>query len=89
MFEGDAQQIVNMLKGSRSIKSSLDIVIKDTLSFIKRFSSYSFRFVIRDCNRVAHLVAKYVLHLTTWQGDYPDWVARKASLDYKLDCQLS
>lgn len=44
----------------------------------------SFNFISRTCNRVAHVLAKYVLSIDlslTMFGDFPYWAQRKAMLD--------
>lgn len=50
----------------------------------RHFHSVSFSFVRCDCNRVAHAIAKYALSIkfsTIWDGNFPNWACREASLD--------
>ncbi|KAI8572681.1 hypothetical protein RHMOL_Rhmol01G0218700 [Rhododendron molle] len=85
--EGDAQTVINMLQGKRQITACLEVIISDILSFGSRFNSCSFVFVPRNCNRVANVLAKYVLFqesTITWLRDFPSWVNREASLDVSL-----
>lgn len=84
VFEGDAQNIVNMLQGSKNAKAWLEVIIKDSLNLARFFNSCSFNYVSSTCNRVADVIAKYALSLdlpTSWQGNFPHWVCREASLD--------
>lgn len=84
VFEGDAQDVVNMLRGSKNAKACLEVIIKDSLNLVRFFNSCSFNYVSRTCNRVADVIAKYALSLdlpTSWQGNFPHWVCREASLD--------
>lgn len=60
LVEGDAQGIVKMLKEE---ESSLDILIRDTVSLAQHLSFCSFHFVSCNFNRAAHITAKYVLSL--------------------------
>lgn len=70
-----------MLQGMRNANASLAVIIRDTTSLSLSFHDVSFSFVSRDCNRVAHVVAKYALSIelpTTWDGNIPDWICREA-----------
>lgn len=83
-FEGDAQSIIQMLKGEKAISSSLAVIIRDIIRLSTSFCDFSFSFTPRDSNRVAHVVAKHALSIeqpTTWEGTCPDWVRREALFD--------
>ncbi|KAI8531114.1 hypothetical protein RHMOL_Rhmol11G0112000 [Rhododendron molle] len=63
-----------MLQGKSKIKACLEVIVRDTLSFVSRFQSCSFHFIPRDGNRVANALAKDVLSLEaplTWQRNFP------------------
>lgn len=83
-FEGDAQCVIQMLQGERVANSILAVIIGDSIRLSSSFCKVSFSFVSRDCNRVAHAVAKYALFIelsTTWDENFPDWVCREALFD--------
>ncbi|KAI8556439.1 hypothetical protein RHMOL_Rhmol05G0253500 [Rhododendron molle] len=87
IVEGDAQAVINMLQGKSKIKACLDVIGRDTLSFVSRFHSCSFHFIPRDGNRVANALAKHALSLEaplTWQRNFPSWVQREASFDVSV-----
>lgn len=74
-----------MLQIRLSVKANLEVIISDCFNIASLLNSYSFNFISRTCNRVAHCVAKYALSVElpeTWQEDFPTWVSRDASLDF-------
>lgn len=77
--------IIHMLQGARIANSSLVVLIRDITNISSSFSDISFSFVSHEFNnRVAHLVAKYVLSVelpTTWNENFLDRVYREALLD--------
>lgn len=66
-------------------RSSLVVLIRDITNISSSFSDISFSFVSHEFNnRVAHLVAKYVLSVelpTTWNENFSDRAYREALLD--------
>lgn len=73
-----------MLKGAQVAKFSLAVFITDTLYLISYVHSFSFSFVCRDCNRVAHVLTKHALNIelpATWKGNFSNWVCRENTLD--------
>ncbi|XP_058180179.1 uncharacterized protein LOC131298719 [Rhododendron vialii] len=84
VVEDDAQAVVNMLQSKSQIKACLEVIVRDTISFICRFPSCSFQFVPCNGNRVANAIAKYVSSLDsplTWQQNFLSWVHREATFD--------
>lgn len=80
VMEGDGQKIVRMLQGSFATSANLEVIIQDFLSFISRFYSVSFNFMLNTCNRVAHEITKYTLSLElplAWSRNYPEWAQRE------------
>lgn len=73
-----------MLQGVKVANSSLAVIIRDTIRLSSFFCDVSFSFVPRDCNRVAHTVAKNALSIklpTTWEGNRPGWGSREVLFD--------
>ncbi|KAI8524376.1 hypothetical protein RHMOL_Rhmol13G0145800 [Rhododendron molle] len=87
IVEGDAQTVINMLQGKSKIKPCLEVIVRDTLSFVSRFQSCSFHFIPRDGNKVANGLFKHALSLEaplTWQRNFSSWVQREASFDISV-----
>ncbi|KAI8562826.1 hypothetical protein RHMOL_Rhmol03G0065400 [Rhododendron molle] len=53
--------MINMLQGKSQIKACLEVLVRDTLSFVTSscFQFCSFHFIPRDGNRVANALAKH------------------------------
>lgn len=49
--------------GKLSAKASLEVIITDCFNLVSLLNSCSFKFVSRTCNRVAYVVAKYVISI--------------------------
>lgn len=74
MVEGDAQGIV---KNQDVERRRIQLGYPHAISLAQRLSFCSFRFVFRNCNRAAHVIAKYALsldHVMSWSRDFPTCV---------------
>ena len=62
MFEGDAKGIFDPLSfGKASPDWSINVISSDILEFAVFFDSFSFVWVKRSCNVLAHATAKFAL----------------------------
>jgi hypothetical protein len=65
---------------------AIGVLLKDIRSIcIGSFESFTFHFVARECNRVAHSLSPFGLHAHTtcvgWEGDAPDFVTSLVAID--------
>ncbi|XP_055960512.1 uncharacterized protein LOC126670817 [Mercurialis annua] len=61
IFEGDCQVLINAVNSSCTDDRDAGVVLIDIISLIFQFSEVRFQYVRRDCNWVAHMVAKQAL----------------------------
>ncbi|XP_028954790.1 uncharacterized protein [Malus domestica] len=60
IVESDAKVIIQMIRKELMHDYSLECILGDIEIIVRRLRSVTFIFVSRECNRVAHSVAKYV-----------------------------
>jgi hypothetical protein len=80
VFESDSQILVSTLLGKNYDLSVIGVLLKEIRNIcIGSFESFTFHFVPRDCNRVAHSLSQFDLRVDTtcvgWEGDVPDFVS--------------
>ena len=57
-FEGDYELVIKALKHGEMQQSSVGHILKDTMSYVSSFQSYSFFHMGRQGNSVAHALAQ-------------------------------
>ncbi|XP_056686944.1 uncharacterized protein [Spinacia oleracea] len=57
-FETDCSNLVELLNGRKKERSVTQMVVKDILELVKLFEACTFNFAKRQCNKVAHAMAK-------------------------------
>ncbi|KAF5481803.1 hypothetical protein F2P56_002425 [Juglans regia] len=70
IFEGDAASVINRINKDVEDQSSMGHILEDIKQFFKGKREWNVRFVPRDGNRVAHLLAKHALVL----GEEKIWI---------------
>ena len=70
IFKSDSQTLVSALRGTRyDLVSAIGVLLKEARSrCIGSLESFSFQFVSRNCNVVAHSLAQYGLRVETEGG---------------------
>ena len=76
-FEGDCKVIFDALNDIGSRGFHVQTIIDNCLSFCSHFRSLSFFFCFRDCNGIAHRLAKWAacgLSQEVWDGAGLTWL---------------
>jgi len=84
IIESDCLQLIQMLKSKSIYDSLVGLFIQDIISFVANFDFFSWSFVKREGNQVAHdLAHRHPLCLDgqPWVSDLPEDVISKASND--------
>lgn len=87
VIEGDAKQVVQAINGEVSY-ADCDSVILDCTKLASKFSSCIFTHVQRDCNKIAHVLAKrslLVVRFEIWWEAVPSWLSALALEDSQAD----
>ncbi|KAK2649537.1 hypothetical protein Ddye_017026 [Dipteronia dyeriana] len=77
LVESDAAMVVKWINDVCHKSSDVGIILTDILDFLKAQWCVSIQYVLRDGNRVAHLLAKNVFRCVKdmyWTEDYPSCV---------------
>ena len=79
IFESDCQTLVYALQSRSHDLAPIGVLLKEVRSIcIGSFESYSFQFVPRTCNAVAHLLAQHGLRSDStcvgWEDDAPSFI---------------
>ncbi|CAN6562363.1 unnamed protein product [Malus baccata var. baccata] len=94
IVQSDAKVIIQMIRRELMHDYSLECILGDIEIIAQRLRSVTFVFVSRECNRVAHSVAKYVfkerrsLRSFVWDCIGPDFLFNILAQDIKLSIQL-
>lgn len=91
MLEGDALQVVKVLRENLLDRSEGDLFIIDAKSLLNSFAEWSVQHTNKDSNGAAHLLAKNVLHINVdlmLLEDVPDFVKDIVVLDAHLNCMF-
>ncbi|XP_024178051.1 uncharacterized protein LOC112183967 [Rosa chinensis] len=87
--EGDALTFLNVLNDSSDDHSSEGHILDEVKQLLKSFISCSWRFVRRDCNKVAHRLAKEALKLSQpwWfiSESGPSWLHQCVGMDFECE----
>ena len=87
IFESDSQILVSALCGmSYDLLSAIGVLLKEAPSLCIGFlETFSFQFVSRTCNVVAHSLAQYGLRAETecmgWEVNAPDCISAVVASD--------
>ncbi|CAL1365692.1 unnamed protein product [Linum trigynum] len=79
-FEGDAKVIIDKINQADTRDSRLGAVLEEVVHYIRTQSGFSVRFVGRENNRVAHLVARKTLSLYPTMSrffDFQTWLVSR------------
>lgn len=90
MVEGDALQVIQALTRSKTYVDC-DSIVLDCIKLASHFQLCSFTHVFRECNRVAHSVAKHSLlevRKESWREDFPSWLSNLALADVRASGPL-
>lgn len=77
IVEGDAQVVIRALQGSGSRSGLTQLIVEDTLDLKSHFDSIVFRFCYRECNSVAHRLARWGITQVgeyVWYDGGPVWI---------------
>ncbi|XP_021839114.2 uncharacterized protein [Spinacia oleracea] len=78
VLEGDACTIIRALKGSQQRGSHVQLMVEDARSIMPSFDSISFSFCFRECDEVAHRLAKQAVSNFSdevWLDGGPLWIS--------------
>ena len=84
IVESDAQIVVNSLTEQGQPPSSIHKVIEGTKMGLSCFDSWEMKYVCRDRNSVAHLMARHAKFITDcriWVEDTPPVIANQVLID--------
>ena len=84
IVESDAQIVVNSLTEQGQPPSSIHKVIEGTKMGLSCFDSWEMKYVSRDRNSVAHLMARHAKFITDcriWVEDTPPVIANQVLID--------
>jgi hypothetical protein len=84
ILEGDAQVIVHSINDEGDCPTSYASIIDDTRGILHSFSSWKVLFVRRECNFVAHSLARVTVTqglFQVWIKSFPDSVRNCVSAD--------
>ncbi|KAL2937746.1 1-deoxy-D-xylulose-5-phosphate synthase [Bienertia sinuspersici] len=59
IIEGDAQVVIHALQLKERRNGHVQLLVDDAHSLYNLFEDFSFNFCFRDCNQVAHRLAKW------------------------------
>ena len=85
IFEGDSELVYKALISCSSPQSSIEHIIKDTLSISSSLRTYSFSHTLKRGNSVAHALARRVrssFPLLVWMGDVQPDIFRFVTSDF-------
>lgn len=86
IVEGDSLEVVQALTQDGKTFSDCGSILSDCLELLPLFSSCSFKYVKRSCNRVAHSLAKKSLlgvRSETWGGPVPHFLSNLVLSDVR------
>ena len=74
IMESDAQEVVSLMFGKKSTRTEIFWVVAEVHDQIKRLKHVKVQYTLRNCNSVAHSLAKLALELNDfvyWVDDIP------------------
>ncbi|KAL5737670.1 hypothetical protein ACOSP7_030431 [Xanthoceras sorbifolium] len=83
-IESDSLEVVKLCGGLSSSRCEVDSIIQDILFHFGCFAD-SLAFVSRNCNNVAHCLAKRALESSSnsvWSSSFPDWLFKLVQKDF-------
>lgn len=86
-FHSDCKNIIDMILGKTKNEASVAVVLEDISSLKRLFNHYTFSFVNRSVNVVAHKLAKFAIRLVhdvEWEQDYPMWLQESTKKDVEV-----
>ncbi|XP_050104673.1 uncharacterized protein LOC126584279 [Malus sylvestris] len=89
--ETDSKVLVDMIKGDLLTDAALEGILWDVKALRQQMRVVEFLFTPRACNRVAHQVASYVMHVEgshIWVGFEPEWLFNTLAFDVNITIQL-
>jgi hypothetical protein len=66
-LETDCLQVVQLWKKKETQRSVIDRILKEMEEISLAFQEFSFSFISRNCNKVAHLLARQVSSSHCWE----------------------
>ena len=84
VIEGDCLVLIQMLQSSSIDESTASLFVKEILAFVNQFEFYSWSFVKRGGNRVAHALGHWqplCLEGMLWEVDFSEDILTRASKD--------
>ncbi|KAF7802400.1 uncharacterized protein G2W53_041511 [Senna tora] len=88
LVEGDSASVIKLLNGEGMDCTYVSFIIKDILQLCSSFRSYSFNWVRREANKVAHILAHDPVAfpsdnsgILVWLEDYPSLICNALKSD--------
>lgn len=83
-FEGDALLIIKALQGASRRSGYVQLLVEDALAIASNFDQFRFEFCYRECNEVAHRLAKWAVSSfcdEVWLSESSSWLSDVLILD--------
>ena len=75
VLEGNSELIINSLKAGGNTIASMEPLIQDAILFSNSYSKLQYSHCRRDCNRLAHSLARYSINVSNyvvWMEEVPN-----------------